>query len=908
MNVLQGQVDSLAGPLEQDTISQSLVTLSDTIPSGVDSLAARPGLSTDSLSMPSFDNSILDSINSAFNPMPDGEGFDFNKEQQQGSGEKEGGVESGSKDSSRTDIVGQKLHLYGEAYVKFEGFEVKADYIVFDLANNIVEASARPFVNVRPTFKNGDQLVEADRIKYDIDSEKGIVHGARIQQDQFYIHGAVTKFVRAGSDSLHIDDVIYNRNALVTTCDKDHPHWGIRTTKLKFIPEKLAVIGPFDMELGGVPTPFALPFAFAPLFNFERSTAGFIFPQDPFITSPRLGVGFRGLGYYLPISERLDLSLSADLYTRGNFALNAVTRYKKRYKYSGQVELRYSREFMDLDDQLTPLSERAYSFTISHRQDAKAHPYRTIGGRLSFSINDFNRRNYADVNAQLNSQTNSNFSYSYKLNNKTNFSTSVTHSQNTQTGNISFTLPEVQLRVSRIFPFKKKNSNSSNEAWFEKINMQYNGRFQNRVSTVDSLLFTEQTLKDFRSGVSHELDIGASYNLLNYFSFNTSASYDEYWYFQTYKDTIDNAASGVVSGGKVIPDFRPLRDLSVNANISTKIFGTLQFAKGKLRGLRHVMTPTVGLSYSPSNEDLYEEVWVSPFVTQPERYNPFSAEEGETLIFNRSLRQGGMRMTFRLENTFEGKTWSKRDSTEKKFKIFNSVNFNGSYNLQADSLQWSLISFTANAKLFKGKSTLSISGRFDPYIENDRGTRVNTTVLEAQGKLLRLDGFTASLSTSLSLDDIKNLFTGTLEDEDNPGGFSGGQNGSSGANSNELPEFYTWFKNFRFTHILRLGLGTGLDGGIETNAHSLQLTTGSIPLSNKWSMSINQIAYDFKRKELVYPSFSIARDLHCWQLNLNWQPQLDTYSFSIGVKASPFNQYLKYSTGRNTFDGLTRFN
>ncbi len=880
----------------------------DTLPPVPDTL---PGIA-DSLKVPSFLTGQKDTSRMMETPVrPPRARGQRGQSAQPDQSRPEGGLEYGSRDSSFTDIIENKIHLYGQAYVRYQDFEVTADYILFDLRANEVEALSRPVQTAKPTFKTGTQVVTADRIRYNIDSEQGIVHGARVQQDQLYIHGAVTKFVKAGGDSLHIDDVIYNKNALVTTCDHEFPHWGIRTSKLKMIPEKLAVIGPFDMELGGIPTPVALPFAFAPLFSIGKSSSGLIFPQDPFYTSSRLGIGVRGLGYFFSISDRMNLALTGDIYTRGTFAINAASQYRKRYKYNGSINLSYSREIQDIASDIRPNIQKAYSISINHQQDAKAHPYRRIGGNLRFTINDFDRRNYSDANSQLNSQINSNFSYSYKLNSKTNFSSSIVHSQNTLNRSISFTLPELQLRMSRVFPFKKKTSSSSNEAWYEKINMQYNGRFQNKVSTVDTLLFTAQTLKDFRSGVSHEIDIGASYNLLEHFSFNTSAAYDEYWYFQTYRHT-EADSLGNITMGEVIPDFKPLRDLSVSANITTNIFGTLQFAKGWLRGLRHRMTPTVGLSYSPSTEGYYEFFDIDPNDPDDElvRYNPFRAENGETLVFTRSLQQGGMSITYGLQNTFEGKAWSKKDSTEKKFKIFNSVNFNGSYNLQADSLNWSPISFTASAQLFKGKSRLAINGAFDPYVLNENGRRINVTTLSQDGKLFRLDRIRMSLNTSMSFRDIRDLFRGGVEDDS--GSTSASSRGASRSGSRqtrkpgEPEELFSWFENFKIDHNIQIGLNADRTG-LEVQTNSIRLQISNIPLSDKWSVGVDNISYNFEQKRWIYPSFRLSRDLHCWQMNISWQPQLDTYTFFIGVKASPFGDYIKYQTGRANFDGVNRF-
>ncbi len=808
-------------------------------------------------------------------------------------------IKYGATDSSYLDMARQELHLYGEAFVTYTDYEVKADYIVLNFNTNNIRAETRKQSGPKASFTSGDQNAKADEILFNIDSQKGLIYGANIVQNNLYIHGAVTKFVRGEDDSLHIEDVIYNKNALITSCNLDHPHWGIRSTKLKFIPDRLAVVGPSNMELAGIPTPLVMPFAFVPLVNLNNAASGLIFPRDPIYQSPQLGLGVRGLGYYLALSEYADLTLSTDLYTRGSWFLSANSNYRKRYKYNGAINLSLSKQLLDVAGQTEPNIQNSYSVSINHNQDGKAHPYRRIGGSLRFTVNDFDRRNFEDAQSQLNSQINSNFSYSYQLTDNWTFTSAISHSQNTLTRKISFTIPDVQMRMRRIFPFKTNSSSSNNEKWFEKINLQYDGKFENSVSTVDTLLFTKETLESFRGGFTHQIDMAASYNLLEHFSFNTSINYDEFWYLQTHELAFDSTET---VDSRVIADFKPLREMTVSAGLTTNIFGTIQFKKGWLRGLRHQMRPTISLNYSPSTESYYEFFDGDPDISLDKqiRYNPFSPDnpfnssDNETLFRSNDLERGGMSINYSLANTFEGKYYSKKDSSEKKFKIFNSLNLSGNYNLQADSLNWSTINLSANATMFKNISNLSITGTFDPYIETSRG-RINTTVLSQGGGLVRLDVLTLSLATNFTLKDIRDLLV--------YGGDPPRSNNTQRRDPDEPEELFSWFQDARIRHVFRYGFSD--NRGVKSwdvQAHSIQLTTGNIPLTDKWGMSVGNLSYDLKNKRWVYPSFTLNRDLHCWRMSISWQPQASTYSFFIGVKAAPFAEFLKYQSGRSAFD------
>ncbi|MEL6123657.1 MAG: putative LPS assembly protein LptD [Bacteroidota bacterium] len=835
-------------------------------------------------------------------------------------------VEYGSKDSSYTDLVRSEVHLFGEAYLSYKEFRVTAGYIFLDLITGEVEARDHNDGGAKPLFVSGDQQVSADRIQYNINTEQGLVHGARIQQDNLFIHGAVSKFKRAGSDALHIDDVIYNKNALITTCEHDHPHWGIRTTKFKMIPQKLAVIGPMDMELGGIPTPLAFPFAFAPLFSFGQSSSGIIFPQDPINSTAQLGLGMRGLGYHFAISERMNLTVTGDIYTRGSWTVRTNTKYRKRYKYNGNVDLSYSHQLLETANSLQPNIQNSYAINISHRQDGKAHPFRTVGGTLRFSVNDFQRRNFSDAQSQLNSQINSNFNYAYRITPKLNFSTGISHSQNTQTRSITFTLPTMQMRLQKVFPFKKKGSSGSQEKWFEKINFQYNGQLRNTVTTQDSILFTQETLDRFRAGVSHEMGVQASYKLLQYFSFNTNINYDEFWYFQTqerfYNEGLDTVETRIATG------FEPLRDLNLSAGISTNVFGTLQFKKGWLRGLRHRMTPNISLSYRPGTDRFEKFVDADPDdpLNDLESYNPFVAPSGERLWQSNSLSRGGMSMNYSIDNTFEGKYWSKKDSTEKKFKLFDRVGISGNYNFQADSLNWSDIRLSSSASFLNRKVRLSISGSLTPYVL-DGSTKRNEFLINNGGGLLQFNSFNLTVNTAFTLQEIRDVFRGiatdsetdqrdlSTEGEADPeaarreASLQRAQRNRSlsRGESTGPPELFSWFEDFSISHNIRLGTNR-LTREFEVTANSIQIRTGRIPLSEKWNLQVDNISYDFKRGNFVYPSFRIFRQLHCWEMSAGWQPQLDTFSFFIGVSASPFGDYIKYQTGRDQFSSFGRFN
>jgi len=284
------------------------------------------------------------------------------------------------------------MHLYGNAYVTYQDKELKSDYIQLDLTNNIAEARISEDIKnaTKPTFKDGDKTYNYNGLRYNFKKEKGIVYDAISQEGEFLIHGQKTKYVSGGDNIYSDDDVIYNANSLITTCNHDHPHFGFRAKKLKLIPDKIAVVGPANLEIGGVPTPIVLPFGFFPLV--EGKSSGFIFPQNYEFNSRELGFGLRGLGWYFPINDYVHVRLTGDIYTRGSHGIRLSTNYKKRYKYTGKLDLSYDFRKTEIATDVEPLRQRGFSIILDHSQDAKAHPFINVGGRINIIGNNNENR------------------------------------------------------------------------------------------------------------------------------------------------------------------------------------------------------------------------------------------------------------------------------------------------------------------------------------------------------------------------------------------------------------------------------------------------------------------------------------------------------------------------------------
>jgi len=518
-------------------------------------------------------------------------------------------IDYGSKDSSYTDLKTNKIHLFGEAFVKYQKYDLKAGYIIFDLDNN--EASAFTIKNAKgadiqkPDFTDGTNKFKSSGLRFNFDTNKGLIYDAVTQEGEFTIHGKRTKFVSKDSDSTAVNDQIFNKDAIITTCTADHPHYGIRARKLKVVPNKLAIIGLSQVEIMGIPTPLILPFGFFPLV--QGRSNGLILPNN-FEYDQNLGIGFREIGYYFPINDYMDLRITGDIYTRGSHRLNVLSNYRKRYKYNGNVRFSYTNNVGENPVDGKRTFNKAFSLRVTHNQDSKAHPYINVGGTINLSTNLFDQVNSVNADEVVNNKINSNFYYKHAMpGTPFSFSAAFTHFQDNSTRKVDITLPDAKLRMNTIYPFKSKSGGK--EGWYERINLSYDAKFKNYIKATDTTLFTKEVWENMQTGLSHNASTSFNTSLLKYININTSANFEQFVLTRTERRELDDKilTDSVVIGedqlgdpeyridttyGQINDVFRnglqTVEKFRMNMNASTSLFATKTFSKGWLRGLRHI--------------------------------------------------------------------------------------------------------------------------------------------------------------------------------------------------------------------------------------------------------------------------------------------------------------------------------
>ncbi len=818
-----------------------------------------------------------------------------------------------AEDSLSFNNVEKGIELYNRAKVVSGVLKLEAGYIGLDMEDNIVHARGVPdsvgVLSQFPDMYMERENFKARELKYNLRKSKGIIISSYREQDDLYIRSAKTKFVEEGEDR-----VLYNADGIITSCEHPEPHYGIRSRKQKLVLDKIAVIGPSNIELGGIPTPLWLPFGFFPIT--AEGTTGIIFPKD-YEYSPSLGFGLNNVGYYFPINDHVDLIASTDIYLRGSFRVSLESRYSKRYKYSGGARISYAsikQEIIDREAGVIKVKRSpSFGITLNHNQDQKADPTRKFGGSVNIETNNFRKDNFNDAQSVIQNSLSSNLSYSQQMfNNNATFTAGLAHSQNTATNDITLSFPNVNLNVRRLYPFKKK-ARIGKEKWYEGLSFKYDGEFKNTVNTKDTLLLTRKTLDTLRFGAQHKFSSDHTFNIFKYINVRPSVNFSSAWYpgsihkelkdeYRIKHDTIrnndgdilgikaDTLEYGIVEKTK-IQGFKTQNLFNAQLALNTTLYGTLRFSKGWLRGLRHVAKPYFSFDYTPDYGKWgYFDEYVNDLRADKARNIRYSIfEDG---IFSQPPNIAKLGLSYGIDNVFDAKIFSKKDSTEKNVKLLPRLGIRSGYNYIADSFKMAPVVFNGNFSLFRSLSTVTFEGGFSMYDRDSTGRVIDEYLWDNDKGYLRFEGFKVQLSTNISVRQVRDIIADAfgMKKED--------KNYSDGVAS--------VFDRLSINHHLQMAYERKIDRDtFYINSHEISIV-GNIQLSPNWSINVGRIGYSFQQKRITYPDLGFTRNLHCWNMSFSWQPQRGSYNFFIGVNPGTLD-FIKAPYRRNQFDPSQAF-
>lgn len=899
------------GRAQNDSLSVGDTVSSDSVPADSTDKSGEPDTTNmDSLQLAIYhhnkqvDDSIrLDSIN------------------RKKSGALDAPVTFSSEDSMVYDAKSKVARLYGNSNVKYQNMDLSSDRIQMSLDSSLVRATGTAdstgAISGTPVFTMGQDKYESDTMAFNFKTKKGFIYNVYTEQEDGYLSSQHSKRDSSG--------VLYLEHGRYTTCDQPHPDFYIALSRAKVRPGKDVVFGPAYLVVADVPLPLAIPYGFFP---FTKSySSGFIMPS--YGDESSRGFYLRDGGYYFAMSDKWDLKLLGEIYTKGSWGLSVASNYRKRYRYNGSFFFSYQNT-KNGDKGMPDYTEQtSFKLQWSHRQDPKSNPFSSLSASVNFASTSYERNN---LNSMYNPQSYTQSLRTSSVNWSTSFSSlgmtisgSANLSQNMIDSTVSLTLPDLNISVSRFYPFKRKHM-AGKERWYEKISMSYTGQFSNSIDTKEDKLFKSNLIKDWRNAFQHNIPINANFTLFNYININPSFNFTDRMYSNKVMKSWDEQAQ--TERADTTYGFYNVYNWSMSIGASTKMYGFWVPSKkifgDKIQAIRHVLTPQVTFSYAPDcgsrYYDTYQKTDADGNVSLVE-YSPF-----ENGLFNVPSRGKTGSVTFDLSNNIEMKVKSDKDSTGyKKLSIIDELGFNMGYNMAAKEKPWSDLTVRLRLKWWKNY-TFNLNAVFATYayeLDDNGRPYVSNHTEYSKGRFGRFQGLSQNISFTLNPEKLKKWFGGgddeedaTEDDnntEDDDTGIESnvdddmvnGQNGARKKNAGKAETDADGYMKFSMPWSLTFGYGITMrentSGKFNTKtvrypyAFTQTLNfSGNIRISDGWNISFSS-GYDFENHDLSMTTASLSRDLHCFNMSCSVVlAPYTSYNFSFRCNAATLTDALKY--------------
>lgn len=899
------------GRAQNDSLSVGDTVSSDSVPADSTDKSGEPDTTNmDSLQLAIYhhnkqvDDSIrLDSIN------------------RKKSGALDAPVTFSSEDSMVYDAKSKVARLYGNSNVKYQNMDLSSDRIQMSLDSSLVRATGTAdstgAISGTPVFTMGQDKYESDTMAFNFKTKKGFIYNVYTEQEDGYLSSQHSKRDSSG--------VLYLEHGRYTTCDQPHPDFYIALSRAKVRPGKDVVFGPAYLVVADVPLPLAIPYGFFP---FTKSySSGFIMPS--YGDESSRGFYLRDGGYYFAMSDKWDLKLLGEIYTKGSWGLSVASNYRKRYRYNGSFFFSYQNT-KNGDKGMPDYTEQtSFKLQWSHRQDTKSNPFSSLSASVNFASTSYERNN---LNSMYNPQSYTQSLRTSSVNWSTSFSSlgmtisgSANLSQNMIDSTVSLTLPDLNISVSRFYPFKRKHM-AGKERWYEKISMSYTGQFSNSIDTKEDKLFKSNLIKDWRNAFQHNIPINANFTLFNYININPSFNFTDRMYSNKVMKSWDEQAQ--TERADTTYGFYNVYNWSMSIGASTKMYGFWVPSKkifgDKIQAIRHVLTPQVTFSYAPDCGSRYYETYQKTDAdgnVSLVEYSPF-----ENGLFNVPSRGKTGSVTFDLSNNIEMKVKSDKDSTGyKKLSIIDELGFNMGYNMAAKEKPWSDLTVRLRLKWWKNY-TFNLNAVFATYayeLDDNGRPYVSNHTEYSKGRFGRFQGLSQNISFTLNPEKLKKWFGGgddeedaTEDDnntEDDDTGIESnvdddmvnGQNGARKKNAGKAETDADGYMKFSMPWSLTFGYGitmrenTSGKFNTKTMRYPYAFTqtlnfSGNIRISDGWNISFSS-GYDFENHDLSVTTASLSRDLHCFNMSCSVVlAPYTSYNFSFRCNAATLTDALKY--------------
>ncbi len=822
----------------------------------------------------------------------------------------------------KRDIINKRFILVKNAEINYGDLEIKADSIVINMKTNLLFAIGRRDttgkITGKPAFKQGSNQFESDELTYNFKTRKALIKNIITKQDAGLLHSAFTKLLEDGTSNIS--------RSTYSTCDADTPHFYINLPRARVYPGKKIISGPGNLVMEGIPLPLAIPFGFFPI-QTKKAASGLIIPR---YGEERIrGFALTDGGYYFAISDYFDLTLKGSLWANGSWLGTIQTDYKRLYKYSGNFSFSYANNISGHQGLQDYVKTNNYRLGWTFTQDAKASPGSRFSASVNMSSSGYDQSNSYNVNDHVTTTRQSSVSYSKSWDGTPfNLSISANHSQNVSDKSVSLDLPQASFNMGRIYPFKSKNS-SGRSKWYQEIQLSYSASLDNKITTKDTLLFTSAVWKNMRNGFKQDIPISLQIRPFKNFSISPSLTYSGVLYTQkiikvwepnyfnpalnkTQPTVVNDTLRGFFYGQAVNP--------TISASFNPQLFGLYDFTEkspdSRLQSIRHVIKPAISFSFTPqvgglASRKMYRQVQVDTLG----KLSPFYSVYDGNIFGTPSLQNKSGNISLSLVNIVEAKVFARNDTTgkAKKLKLIDNFSITTAYNIFADSIRWAPVAMQLRTTLMNNIN-ISASSSFSLYGTNKKtGAAIGTFLFAQDHKLMRLTNF--STSVDLSLSDLfkknkdKNKTNSNISQNIGYLGTQGnagmaGQNAQKQQTPGEAgPKDAYGYPVFNMPWTLSFSYHLSYTPTFfKTTIEQAVSFQGSVTITKKMSATF-QSGYDFNANKITMTNIGITRDLHCWDMSLNWVPNgnLQSWSFLIKVKAQVLGD-LKYERRKDFHD------
>lgn len=303
------------------------------------------------------------------------------------------------------------------------------------------------------------------------------------------------------------------------------------------------------------------------------------------------------------------------------------------------------------------------------------------------------------------------------------------------------------------------------------------------------------------------------------------------------------------------------------------------FRNGKLRGIRHVLTPNVGFSYHPDFGAPPFNYYYRTHLDTSANYSYLSPYQTSIVGMPPNGKSGSINMA--LNNNLQIKVRSAKDTVSgyRNVTLIDGLGVSTAYNMAVDSFRWSPLALNFRTNI-ADKVNISANASYDPYqIDYSNGRRTKELMIDQGNGIARFTNASLSLGSNLHSKPKSGAASPTNSEEY-------GRIARSGYYGDYVDFNVPWSMNVSYSLSMNNNYSTFSKKDTIVFTHNM-VFQGEVNLTERWKINVSS-GYDFTNKQLTLTSIDLYRDLHCWQMHMQTIPfgPRKSYNFTLNVKAT----------------------